>query len=304
MKLAVIDLGTNTCNLLIAEINQGRFKILHRSKQLVKLGDGKIKENEISPAASERTLRAFENHKDIINRYEVEKVKAIATSAVRTAKNRINFLDVLSEQNGWVIKVITGEKEADLIFKGVLLAFGKLEHPAVILDIGGGSNEIIVGHNSELLWKESLPTGMSRVINQFKISDPITTEEINKLKAFFERSHKNAHTKGKEYKLKTLIGCSGSFDTVADVLDRVNPGEKQRTIQAISIPDFYRIYYRLIQSTRMERMKLKGMDMVRIDLIVPAVIFIELLVSKLGVKQIFQTDFALREGVLFEEMNQ
>ena len=122
MRTAIIDLGTNTCNLLVAEVNSSDFKILHQSKQLVKLGDDKIRENEISREATARTLQSFQIHKKFIKKYNVEKVKVIATSAVRSAGNKIEFLEKISEESGWIVKVISGEKEAELIFKGVLLA--------------------------------------------------------------------------------------------------------------------------------------------------------------------------------------
>ena len=302
MRVAVIDLGTNTCNLLIAETNSGDFKILHQSKQLVKLGDDKIRENEISISATSRVIQSFQIHKKLISDYHAEKVRVVATSAVRTAENKIEFLDQISENSGWIVKLISGEKEAELIFEGVLLAFNEFKNPAVILDIGGGSNELIVAHKKEMLWKESQPTGMARIINQFKISDPILPDEINALKNHFAEAHKNAFEKCKAENVKTLVGCSGAFDTIADIIDLVNPGEKLRTTQNISITEFYTVYHNLIKSTREQRFLMKGMDMVRVDLIVPAVIFIEQLISETGITQITQTDFALREGVLFEMM--
>ncbi len=342
MRVAVIDLGTNTCNLLIAElkappnlpkikqseekyyktfnsggfgiypgskssrfqlVNSAGFTILHQSKQLVKLGDDKIKVNEISKEATERTLESFQIHKKIIAEFNVEKVKVIGTSAVRSAENKIRFLEKISEQTGWIVKVISGKKEAKLIFNGVLLAFNNFENPSVILDIGGGSNELILVHRKEILWKESRPSGMARVINQFTISDPIQPEEIKTLQNYFSAEHKNAFEKCVENSVQTLIGCSGAFDTVADLIDKLEPGEKQRTSQEISINEFNAVYNTLIQSTHKQRLQMKGMDFVRVDLIVPAVILIEHLISKIGITSIIQTDFALREGVLFEEMN-
>lgn len=302
MRVAVIDLGTNTCNLLIAETNSGDFKILHQSKQLVKLGDDKIRENEISISATSRVIKSFQIHKKLITDYHAEKVRVVATSAVRTAENKIEFLDQISENSGWIVKLISGEKEAELIFEGVLLAFNEFINPSLILDIGGGSNELIVAHHKQMLWKESQPTGMARIINQFKISDPILPGEINALKNHFAEAHKNAFEKCKTENVKTLVGCSGAFDTIADIIDLVNPGEKLRTTQEILISEFYTVYHNLIKSTREQRLLMKGMDMVRVDLIVPAVIFIEQLISEIGITQIIQTDFALREGVLFEMM--
>ena len=303
MRLAVIDLGTNTCNLLVAETNHRSFTILHQSKQLVKLGDNKIRENEISPEATERVLDSFRKHYEIIQKYKVDKVKVLATSAVRSAENKIQFLEKLGENVGWIIKIISGEKEAELIFKGVLLAFGEIKQPSVILDIGGGSNELILAHHSEMLWKESQPAGMARVINRFKLSDPIQKEEISQLQDFFHHAHKNAFLKCRNDGVKTLIGCSGAFDTIADIIDEVNPGEKQRKTQVIHLEEFNNVYQLLIHSTREERLNMKGMDFVRVDLIVPGVILIKQLISEIGIEHIFQTDFALREGVLFETMD-
>lgn len=302
MRVAIIDLGTNTCNLLIAELMDGEYKILHQSKQLVRLGDDKIKQNEISKEAIQRTVDSFRIHKKIIEEFGSEQVRVIATSAVRLAENKILCLEKLGEKSGWLIKIVSGEKEAELIFKGVLLAFHKFNEPSVILDIGGGSNEIILASNKDLVWKESRPTGMARIINRFNLSDPIRENEITELQTYFANEHLNALKNCKEKAVETLIGCSGAFDTIADLIDGVGPGEKARKTQDISVGDFYRVYKTLINSTREERMQMKGVDYVRVDLIVPAVILIECLISEIGIKKIIQTDFALREGVLFELM--
>lgn len=302
MRVAVIDLGTNTCNLLVAEILNENYRILHQSKQLVRLGDNKIKDNEISDEATERAVESFRQHKKIITHFHVDRVRVFATSAVRDAANKIPFLERLGEESGWLVKVISGEKEAELIFKGVLLAFHELENPAVILDIGGGSNELILAHKKALLWKESRPTGMARIINNFELSDPIQKEEIEALQKYFADQHKNAVDGCKKEAVRMLVGCSGAFDTIVDIIDEVDPGTKQRTTQEIAIDDFYCVYEALLKSTREERLQMKGLDYVRVDLIVPAVILIETLVREIGINKIVQTDFALREGVVFELM--
>ena len=300
MRIAVIDLGTNTCNLLVAELQKNGYKLLHQSKQLVKLGDDKIRDNEISPAATGRAIQSFKAHGQIIKEMEVDRVFSLATSAVRTAGNKIQFLEKLGEESGCLVKVISGEKEAELIFKGVLLAFQNLGQPSVILDIGGGSNELILAQNNDVIWKESQPTGMARVINCFELSDPITLDQIEMLQHFFVENHIKAIQNCCDYSVQTLIGCSGAFDTIVDMIDEVDPGEKQRTTQEVSLSDFRMVYKKLIRSTREERLQMKGMDFVRVDLIVPAVILIETIVREIGIQKIVQTDFALREGVLFE----
>jgi len=298
MIVAVVDLGTNTCNLLIAKIEAGGFEILCKTKELVKLGDEKIRTNEISLEATERVVNAFRKYNTITCDFRVSKVQVVATSATRSAKNREQFLKALMNKTGWDINIISGEEEAELIFKGVLLALKVFKKPSVILDIGGGSNEIILGNANNILWKESRPSGIGRVINRFTISDPIQFNEIKILQQFFLNEHRNGIQQCKNLKVKTLIGCSGAFDTIADIIDEVNPNKKQRITQQIGIEEFYRIYEKLLKSKREDRLIMKGMDMVRVDLIVPAVILIETLIAQLGISEIVQTSFALSEGIL------
>jgi exopolyphosphatase / guanosine-5'-triphosphate,3'-diphosphate pyrophosphatase len=300
MKVAVIDLGTNTCNLLIAEVIKPGYRILHQSKELVRLGDNKIRNNLLSQEAITRAVNALIEQKKIIDTFEVQKVCVFATSAIRDAGNKIDFLEKISNNSGWVVKVISGEKEADLIFKGVLLALEELENPSVILDIGGGSNELILAHKTEMLWKESQPTGMVRVITQFALSNPLKAEEMKILHNFFIARHKAAFEQCITHNVKNLVGCSGAFDTIADIIDQVNPGEKLRKKQEIKMEDFWKVYKTLTQSTKEQRINMKGMDMVRVDLIVPAMLFIGQFIKETGISQIIQTDYALREGVLYE----
>lgn len=300
MKIAIIDLGTNTSNLLIAEHTEDSYNILFRGKQLVRMGDIQIKDNVISKEAIDRVLKVLNDQKKIIESNGVNKVKVLATSGVRAAKNKEEFVQAVSRSTGYPVEVISGEKEADLIFKGVLLALDNLVEKSLILDIGGGSNELIIAHNQDIIWKESKPAGMARITNQFVLSDPLKPGEIDILQNYFSARHQEAFSNLKKEGVNTLIGCSGSFDTIADILDQVDPGEKVRTWQEIPLNEFYKVHDLLIKSTRTQRMNLKGMDSVRVDLIVPAMIFIDLIIKQSGVIHIIQTGNSLREGVLYE----
>lgn len=303
MKIAVIDLGTNTCNLLIAEVDKDGFHILYQGKELVQIADSKTDTNEISVEATFRALKALQVHKETIKKFYVDKIRVLSTSAVRSASNQTEFLEAIGHETGWIIKVTSGEKEAELIFKGVLFALGEFEEPSAILDIGGGSNEIIVADKQKMLWRESRPTGMARIIRKFNISDPIRTAEIENLKKYFSVEHQNATQQCKAEQVNTLIGSSGAFDTIADIIDEVDPDEKYRIKQVISLDEFNDVYNKLIHSTHNQRLTMKGMDMVRIELIVPAVILIKQLISDIGINKIIQTGFALREGCLFETVH-
>lgn len=301
-RIAIIDLGTNTCNLLVADYNLKEYKIIWQGKEVVKLGKSGIHKNLIRSDAIERAVNAIAAHKVRTDKLKVDQIIAIATSAVRDADNKIEFCDSIYKKTGVRLQVISGEKEAELIFKGVLLATENLNEESLILDIGGGSNEFIIANGNEINWQESFPQGMARIIEQFEISEPIAKNQIAKIQDYFELGMKPFWEQLAVKQINQLIGCSGAFDTVVDLIDRTEPGSKFRKKQEISIEDFYLVYNLLIGSTAKERMQMKGMEQLRVEMIVPAVLLIELVVRKLGITKICQTDFALREGVLFEHL--
>lgn len=301
-KIAVIDLGTNTCNLLIAEYQDQSYEILFQGKEVVKLGKGGIDKNMLTEDGLERAIQAIRIQQEIISKFHNSEVVIIATSAIREAINADWFQQQIKANTGLKLQVISGEKEADLIFKGVKLAFDKIEDHSLILDIGGGSNEFILTEANEPIWKQSFPLGMARIIEQITPSDPITSNEIQQINDYFESQLNLLWNQTKNIRITDLIGCSGAFDTLADLIDQTEPGTKTRIKQEIKINDFNQIYERLIKSTTAERKEMKGLESIRIEMIVPSVIFIKLIIDRLNIQKIYQTDFALREGVLFERI--
>ncbi len=299
-RIAIIDLGTNTCNLLIAEYQEKSFLILHQSKEAVKLGKNGIDKNLLTEDGLQRAVQAFQKHAARTKQFGVSETVALATSAIREAKNRDWFQTEIEKATGIQLQIISGEKEADLIFKGVKLAFENLADSTLILDIGGGSNEFILTKSNAAFWKQSFPLGMARIIEQIPPSNPVTPEEISRISNFFETRLDDLWDQTKTLAIPALIGCSGAFDTLADLIDQTDPGTKIRISQEIEIQDFEKIYEKLIRSTTAERMQMKGMESIRVEMIVPSVIFIKLIVEKLNIQKIVQTDFALREGVLYE----
>jgi exopolyphosphatase/guanosine-5'-triphosphate,3'-diphosphate pyrophosphatase len=298
--IAVIDLGTNTSNLVVADLTDQKITILYQGKEYVRLGDRQIAENVISNAALARASAAVTRQTRIARKWGADKIRIIATSAVRQAVNRYELIDAIYESEGIEVEVIDGEREADLIYQGVNLAIGPLPDASVILDIGGGSNEVIISENGSILWRFSFAAGMSRIISQFPISDPVTSSEIKSLQEYFEDVHQEAIKKCRQYRVKTLIGCSGAFNTLADVLEGTDPEEMFRIRKEISLKDFEKVYQQIISSSTTERIIMKGMDMVRTELIVPAMILTRTMIKNAGIKEIMQTGYSLREGVLQE----
>jgi len=303
MRLAVIDLGTNTSNLLVAEIKNENFDMLYQGKIGVKLGKGGIHRNQLTNEAFERAKKAFLAHKEKIQELQANEVKVIATSAVRDAANKTEFSNYLLEQTGLQLEIISGDREAEFIFKGVQLAFGNLPNNTLILDIGGGSNEFIQTQNNQVHWKESFPLGMARVLEQFQLSDPITKDEIEAVENYFRSGLTNLWKQLKDQKVAQLVGCAGAFDTITDLIDQTAPGTKARQSQEISLQNFQDVCERVIYSTKKQREQMIGMEPLRVEMIIPALIFIRHIINELGIKTVIQTDFALREGVLSEWIN-
>ena len=298
--VAVIDLGTNTSNLVVAGMDHAGTHILHQGKSYVRLGDQRIADNLISDEAMQRAVHAVTGQVGTAREMGAGIIRIMATSAVRQATNKERLITSIRDHTGITIEVIDGEREATLIYYGVRMALGSLGETAAILDIGGGSNEIIICGNGSIFWKNSIPAGMSRIINSFSISDPISGPEQQNLARYFGEIHReaieNCHTHG----VKALIGCSGAFNTLADIIDGKDPEQDFRVRKEISLGEFDAVCRKIIPSTHRERQTIKGMDPVRTDLIVPALILSRTIIAQTPVEKIIQTGYSLREGVLYE----
>lgn len=303
MRISIIDLGTNTFNLLVAEILADKqINILHRSKYPVKLGEGGINQNYITKEAQKRAHLAFIEMRQIINSYHTIKTFGFATSAIRTAKNGMDFVKQIHQDFDIEIEVISGNREAELIYYGTREAVGLDDEVVAILDIGGGSNEIIIANSEKIFWKKSYPIGMTRLLEQFRPSDPIKMDELEKIEAFLKDKLSDLIEALKTYSVKTLIGSSGSFSTLRQVIlaEEKSEFKADQTHYNIKLEDFNTLHRRFLESTLEERMQMEGMDSARVHLMVIASVFINFLVKESELSVLFQSTYALKEGALFD----
>ena len=309
MRVAILDLGTNTFNLLVAEITgNNEYKILYKSEIPVKLGKGGIDKKEIRPDAITRGINALEKHLQAAAGFGTEKFLACATSAIRTARNSDHFIKSVREKFGIEIEIISGDREAELIYLGVKLAVILDQEKTLILDIGGGSNELIIGNADQIFWKKSYPLGMARLIEKFRPSDPITIEEIEFISNYLEERMADFFEEFRKHRITTLRGASGSFETFTAMIREEDPGagtEKASFPEAaeIDLTDFENLYQRLVNSTLKERKQMKGLEAHRLETIVPASLLVKFLMGKLKLRRIIQSNYALKEGILFEMLN-
>jgi exopolyphosphatase/guanosine-5'-triphosphate,3'-diphosphate pyrophosphatase len=300
MPTAILDFGTNTFNLLIAKKDGKGFKVLYNGKQGVKLGKGGINKRTISLEALERGLTAISNHIKIIEAYGVSEIHAYATSAIRNADNGLEFAAQIEAKFGFKTNIIDGEEEAALIYEGIKASIKLTLEPAMILDIGGGSNEFIICNSEGILWKHSFELGMARIIEKFQISEPIKKEEIDVLEAYYNSELILLWEQVRTFNPKTLIGASGSFDTLAEMARLRFEIQTPKNVSSVKIDmDHYNeIHTLLLNSTREERIQMPGMEPVRVEMIVPASIFINFVFNRCGLTSMKQSGYALKEGVM------
>lgn len=303
MRIAIIDLGTNTFNLLIAEISgDASWSTVYKAKEAVKLGEGGITKGIIAKDAMHRGVAAFNKHYERIKDFKVIKTYALGTSALRDAKNGHEFISTIKQKFDVDIQIIPGEKEAELIYNGVRQTVD-FHNKYLILDIGGGSNEFIFADHTRFYWKQSFNLGMARLMDQFRPPDPITPEMINMLEAHFEKELKPLFEVYRNYSPEILVGASGSFDTLVRLYSDYPSDEALPPSQEIEMEIFRQLHWKLIHSTAEEREKMQGMEPVRRDMIVLSVVFINYIINKFGIKKVYQSSYSLKEGALWEIMH-
>jgi exopolyphosphatase/guanosine-5'-triphosphate,3'-diphosphate pyrophosphatase len=298
MTTAVIDLGTNTFNLLIKD-DFGR--VVFNDKIPVKLGKGGIHENKIAPDAFERGISALLQYRDICKEKGVHQVYAFATSAVRTAANGPDFVAAAAERCGIHINVIDGHREALFIYEGVAQAVHMDEDPALIVDIGGGSTEMVIATNKGVLWAASYPLGVSRLFENFSPKDPLRLEDYNALQTHFKVTLHEALRQIAKYKPMRMVGSSGSFETLHNICalhSRQSIVQPEQKRGVIAIDQLEVITQKLRAMSHKERLALPGMLSMRADTIHLAAMQIQFIIRQTGVSTLLLSLYALKEGVL------
>lgn len=299
-KLAVIDLGTNTFHLLIAETNGRKNHILHREKVAVKLGKAGINQDVIREDAIARAITTLHDFKLTMNRAGVTKIYAFGTSALRNAENADVVTQKIKSLTGIDVKIISGDEEAELIYNGVRSALNLGDETSLIMDIGAGSIEFILANQTKILWKGSFEAGGQRILERFQIHDPITREEILQLDQFFETSLAEVHEATRLYPPMSLVGSSGTFDTLSDLYcaaKKIKKGESDSETP-LTVEYFYSVYERIITMSRAERMAMDGMIELRVDLIVVGCCLVRYILEKYKLRQIRVSGYSLKEGAL------
>jgi exopolyphosphatase/guanosine-5'-triphosphate,3'-diphosphate pyrophosphatase len=303
-SLAIIDLGTNTFHLLIAEIDEREeFKILEKFKEPVELGEHGLDSGRISDAAYERGLQAIRRLQQIITLRQITEVRAFATSAIRSASNGKDFTATVKAETGMDVKVINGNEEASLIFEGVRNGIQMPpDQDVLVLDIGGGSVEFIVARDGKPQLLRSLDIGAARLLGRFQPSNPMKPVEIRAIREYLYQTMAGLLTELKEFDIKMIVGASGTYETLSAMIAQRKKdflSSENLNSYRYSAKDFRELNKLLIHSTQEERVLIPGMDPLRAEMINMGSLLIEVLLEEIGCKEMMVSTYALKEGILY-----
>lgn len=299
MKAASIDLGTNTFRLLaIEKRGNSTVRVLDQMRRVVRLGEGLANTKEISPQARERALAVLREFRSSLEGKGVEQVFAVATSVFREAQNAQPFLREASRVLGTPIRVISGEEEARLTLLGGLWSLEARE--GVLFDIGGGSTEFIRFVHSTPRKLVSTPMGVVKLTETFLHHDPPTSQEVEALKgAVKEEMERVLHTLGPV--APTLIGTAGTVTTLAAIDLGLSIYHHSKVHgHLLTRRRIEELLQAFLATTREERLRMKGMEEGREDLIIPGTIITLQAMGAWEKEELIVSDLGLREGVLLD----
>lgn len=308
--LAAIDVGTNSIHMAVVKIQPSipAFSIIDREKATVRLGDRDRRTGRLTPEASERAIAALKRCQEIAKSHGAEAVIAVATSAVRESPNGHAFLHQVERETGLIIDLISGPEEARRIYLGVLSGMEFNGQPHVMIDIGGGSTELILGDGQEPRSLSSTKVGAVRLTREFVNTDPISPSEFGYLQAYvrgmLERSVDEVLSHLRPDETARMVGTSGTIETLAIIHAREKLGGVPMPLNGyeFSLKDLRELLNRLRKLNYAERAAVPGMSDRRSEIIVAGALILQEAMSLLGIESITICERALREGVVVDWM--
>ncbi len=303
MKVAAIDIGSNSIHMVVARIDaDGHFTLLDRAKEMVRLGKGTLAARALSRESMQAGMQALATFKRLADAQQIDRTLAVATSAVREAKNGGDFIAQIGRELGVHVDLITGREEARLIHLAVSNALDLRDGSTALVDIGGGSVELVLSERGVVKAQESLKLGVLRLAERFIEHDPPARDEIEALEDYLDRQLAAFFKRARGLEPTRMIGTSGTVLNLAAIALQMDGGQAPERLHGITLraKDVQRARKLLVRSDREERQRLPGLDRRRVDSIVPGVVLIDLLMRRLEVGELTTCEWALREGVILD----
>ncbi|HST23620.1 MAG TPA: Ppx/GppA phosphatase family protein [Blastocatellia bacterium] len=308
MKLAAIDIGSNSIHLVIVRAVQGQhLEIIDREKEMVRLGSGTLREHLLSKETIDRAITTLARFKKMAEANRVDLIIATATSAVRESYNSFEFIETVRKEVGLDVQLLPGVEEARLIALAVSEVTDFNNRRALIIDIGGGSTEFIITRGSEPDLLLSVRVGAVRLTEKFITTDPISDEERERLISNIRADLTRVAWEVKHVGFDFVIGTSG---TILNMVNAIVHSEAASGIEGatdfepfsetVTLDQIKRINRRLARMSLRERSRVLGLEKGRADIIIAGGILLENMLAELGVGEITTCDWSLREGVILD----
>jgi exopolyphosphatase/guanosine-5'-triphosphate,3'-diphosphate pyrophosphatase len=297
MRVGVVDCGTNSIRLLIADIEGNNFREVTRQMQVVRLGQGVDETNQFHPDALERTFAAVDLYAAEIVRRGVEKIRFCATSATRDATNRNIFIDGVKERLGIEPEVISGDEEARLSFAGATREFNRTDGPFLVVDIGGGSTEFVLGTDT-VESAISVNIGCVRMSERHFHNDPPTADEIAIARSDIQNAIDIAAASVDIKSAKTLVCVAGTATTVAAAALNLPEYDRHAIhLSRISADQVHAVSDRFLTMTRDERAALGYMHPGRVDVITAGSLVLSKIIKATGAKEFVASENDILDGM-------
>jgi exopolyphosphatase/guanosine-5'-triphosphate,3'-diphosphate pyrophosphatase len=308
--LAAIDIGTNSIHMVVVRVDPvlPTFTIIAKEKDTVRLGDRDPRTGDLTPEAMERAIKALQRCQKLAKSFNAEQIVAVATSATREAPNGQDFIKRVDAELGLFVNLISGQEEARRIYLGVLSGMEFNNHPHIIIDIGGGSTELILGDSHEPRTLSSTKVGAVRLTAEFITTDPISSSEFQYLQAYIrgmlERPVEEVRVHIQPGEQPRLVGTSGTIETLATIHAKEKLGMVPNPLNGyqLSRRDIREIVKRLAAMNYAERAAIPGMSDRRSEIIVAGALILLEAMTLLGIESLMIGERALREGVIVDWM--
>jgi len=304
--LAAIDIGTNSVHMLIARVAANdRFEVITRQKEMVRLGSGRGEMKHLEPDAIDRGVAALGRCRSLAESFDAP-MYAVATSAVREATNAAEFLRRARDEAGVDVQVISGQEEARLIQLGVLQALPVFERRMVLIDVGGGSTEVLIGHKGEVDYARSVKLGSLRMTRRFFPDGVVDDGALEQCRAYVRGRVAPMTHETAEFDHDIAVVTSGTAEALATMalVRRDEPVPQSLNAASITLGELTSVIDELASvRTTEERNKLDGVEASRADILVGGGVVLEQLCVALGIEELTISDYALREGVLLDALH-
>lgn len=304
---AAIDIGSNTLRLLIAEIKDNKVDDICYKRSITRLGTDIDKTGRLSDTNTDSSLAVLREFSSLISSYHVHHVKAVATSPLREASDADVFIQRVLAETGITIEIISGEKEADLTLRGILLSLPEhvavSNHTFLMIDMGGGSTEWIFYKTPSSFDKGSIPLGVIKLHGNCIKTDPISPSDVTNLNNnIFPHIHALAKEVSSSIDNQTrLIGTAGTFTTLAAIDLKLDIYSREKIhLHRLSLSTLYKMRDNLFSLTLEERKIVRGLEPERADLIIPGIQFTIKLMDIFQFHELIISDYGLLEGVLLD----